>query len=107
MAGAWLNLVCPDYFEAGLEPGQLSPMAVEEMEEEGVDISGKQTKSDFDMSAPGMMFSFVITVCDGASAERRPIFPGITERLHWSFPDASKVTGSHNERLKQVREIRD
>jgi arsenate reductase len=53
------------------------------------------------------MFSHVITVCDGANAERCPIFPGITSRLHWSFPDPSTLQGSVEEKLEKTREIRD
>jgi len=48
-----------------------------------------------------------ITVCDEASAERCPIFPGITKRLHWSFPGPSSVQGAHDEKLAKTREVRD
>ena len=55
----------------------------------------------------GKMFSCVITACDEASAERCPIFPGVTKRLQWSFPDPSKFEGTHDERLTHVREVRE
>lgn len=110
MAEAWLNRLCPEQFEAhsaGLEPGALNPLAVEAMHEIGVDISGKKTQSVFDVVKRGQLFSYVITVCDESSAERCPIFPGATTRLHWSFPDPAAITGSHEERLNGVRKIRD
>ncbi len=110
MAEAWLNRLCPEQFEAhsaGLEPGALNPLAVEAMREIGVDISGKKTQSVFDVVKRGQLFSYVITVCDESSAERCPIFPGATTRLHWSFPDPAAITGSHEERLNGVRKIRD
>jgi len=110
MAEAWLNLLCPKQFEAhsaGLEPGALNPLAVEAMHEIGVDISGKKTQSALDVFKSGQLFSYVITVCDESSAERCPIFPGATKRLHWSFPDPAAITGSHEERLNGVRKIRD
>jgi len=110
MAEAWLNLLCPKQFEAhsaGLEPGALNPLAVEAMHEIGVDISGKKTQSALDVFKSGQLFSYVITVCDESSAERCPIFPGATTRLHWSFPDPAAITGSHEERLNGVRKIRD
>jgi arsenate reductase len=110
MAEAFLNQICADTFEAhsaGLEPGRLNPIVVEAMREIGMDISGNQTKAVFDMFKSGMMFSHVITVCDEASAERCPIFPGVTKRLHWSFPDPSAIQGSHEEKLARTREIRD
>jgi arsenate reductase len=59
------------------------------------------------MFKSGLLFAHVITVCDEVSAERCPIFAGITKRFHWSFPDPSKVPGTHDEKLEQVREIRD
>jgi arsenate reductase len=110
MAEAWLNRLCPEHFEAhsaGLEPGALNPLAVEAMHEIGVDISGKKTQSALDVFKSGQLFSYVITVCDESSAERCPIFPGATKRLHWSFPDPAAITGSHEERLNGVRKIRD
>jgi arsenate reductase len=110
MAEAWLNHVCGDLFEAesaGLEPGTLHPLAIEVMKEVGIDISHKKTRSVFDLVKAGRIFSYVITVCDEASAERCPIFPGITKRLHWSFPDPAAVMGTTEKKLKKVRKIRD
>jgi arsenate reductase len=110
MAEAWLNRLCGDFFEAqsaGLEPGVLNPVVIEAMKEEGMDISRKKTQAVFDLFKRGEHFSYVITVCDEASAERCPIFPGLTQRLHWSFPDPSKATGSDKEKLQQIRPIRD
>ena len=110
MAQAFLNLICPDYFEAhsaGLEPGALNPLAVQAMKEIGIDISQKKTQSVFDVFKSGQFFPYAITVCDESSAERCPIFPGVTKRLHWSFPDPAALTGSHQERLDGVRKIRD
>jgi arsenate reductase (thioredoxin) len=110
MAAAWLNQLCPDHFEAhrtGLEPGTLNPLAVEVMREVGVDISGSKTQAVFDVFKNGEFFPYVITVCDETSAERCPIFPGVTKRLHWSFPDPSALTGTWEERLKGTRKIRD
>ncbi len=110
MAEAFLNLACPDYFEAhsaGLEPGTLNPLAVETMKEIGLDISGKKTQSVFDVFKTGQFFPYVITVCDESSADRCPIFPGVTKRLHWSFADPAALTGSREERLQGTRKIRD
>ena len=110
MAAAWLNYVCGEAFEAesaGLEPGTLNPLVVEAMQEVGMDISKKKTQAVFDVFKSGKLFAYVITVCDEASAERCPIFAGITTRLHWSFPDPSTLVGSHLEKLAEVRKIRD
>ena len=110
MAEAWLNHFCGDYFEAhsaGLEPGTLNPLVVEVLQAVGIDISHKKIQSVFELFKKGNLFSYVITVCDEASAERCPIFPGGGQRLHWSFPDPSKVTGTKEEKLKRISEIRD
>lgn len=110
MAEAWLNHLCGDQFEAssaGLEAGELNPLAVQVMNEVGIDISQKKTQTVFDLVKSGKIYSYVITVCDEASAERCPVFPGVTKRLHWSFPDPAAVTGTTEEKLEQVRRIRD
>ena len=110
MAEAFLNKICDDNFEAhsaGLEPGRLNPLAVEAMREIRIDISHKQTQSVFDVFKSGELFAYVITVCDETSAERCPIFPGVAERLHWSFPDPAALSGTHEERLRGTRKIRD
>jgi arsenate reductase (thioredoxin) len=110
MAEAFLNQVCGEFFQAesaGLEPGRLNPIVVEAMQEIGIDISGNPTKAVFDIFKSGRMFAYVITVCDEASAERCPIFAGVTRRLHWSFPDPSAIQGTHEEKLAGTREIRD
>ena len=110
MAEAFLNHICGDQFEAhsaGIEPGKLNPIVVKAMQEIGIDISGNQAKAVFDYFKSGKIFSYVITVCDEASAERCPIFPGVTQRLHWSFPDPSSFQGTHAEKLAGTRTVRD
>src|ERR1700757_4721625 len=112
MAEAFLNRHCGDVFaaqSAGLEPGKLNPLVVEAMREAGIDISGNGTKSVDDMIQSGPKFAYVITVCDEASAERCPIFPGgaSVKRLHWGFPDPSQFQGTRDEKLAAVRQVRD
>ena len=110
MAEAFLKQACGeefDIFSAGLEPGTLNPFVVELMKEEGLDISRNATKAVLDMVKSGKIFSYVITVCDETSAERCPIFPGATKRLHWSFKDPSSFSGTKEERLEKTREVRE
>ena len=110
MAEAFLNQMCGEQFEAhsaGLEPGKLNPIVVEAMQEVGIDISGNPTKAAFDFINSAETFAYIVTVCDEASAERCPIFPGGGARLHWSFPDPSKFQGTHEEKLAQTRGVRD
>jgi len=110
MAEGFLKQICGHHFEAhsaGLEPGTLNPLAVQAMGEIGIDISHNRTQSVFDVLKPGELFAYVITVCDESSAERCPVFPGVTTRLHWSFPDPTAITGTREERLAGTRKIRD
>ena len=110
MAEELLRKLGGDRFEAesaGIEPGKLNPIVIKALQEEGIDITGKPTKAVFDLFKQGKLYSYVITVCDEASAERCPIFPGITQRLHWSFTDPSKFQGSDEEKLAKVREVRE
>ena len=108
MAAALLNKRCGDFFEAqsaGLEPGTLNPLAVEALREIGIDISGNKTQAVFDVFKSGELFAYVITVCDESEAKGCPIFPGVTTRLHWSFPDPSRVTGTPEEKMEQTRRV--
>ena len=110
MAEAFLNTLFGDRFaamSAGLEPGVLNPYVVRAMQEVGIDIAGAATKSVFDLYKAGQLYSYVVTVCDPAAAERCPIFPGVTRRLHWGFPDQSRAAGSDEEIMVQVRRVRD
>lgn len=110
MAEAFLNRICGGQIEAssaGLEPGKLNPLVIEAMQEIGIDLSNKQTKSVADFINRGDVFDFVITVCDEASAERCPVFPGGATRLHWGVADPSGFQGARDEKLARTRQVRD
>jgi arsenate reductase len=89
---------------AGVEPSRVRPLAIEAMREIGIDISGHRSKSVDEFS--GQEFDYVITVCDNAN-ERCPIFPGKTERIHWSFDDPAAAHGDEATRLTVYRRVRD
>ncbi len=110
MAEAFLKKHAGQIFEvesAGIEPGKLNPIVVDAMREIGVDISRNLTKDVNQFLKQGKTFDYVVTVCDEASGERCPIFPGVSTRLHWSFDDPSSFKGSYEERLSKTRTIRD
>lgn len=92
---------------AGIEPGKLNPVVVEVLKEEGIDITGKKTQPVADLLKQGRLYSYVITVCDETSAERCPIFPGASQRLHWGFTDPSKFEGSNEEKLGKTRAVKE
>jgi len=110
MAEAYLKKFGGDDFisdSAGLEHGTLNPLAVEVMKEDGIDISNNTTHGVFDYFKEGKIFQYVVTVCDKEASDRCPIFPGMNEKINWSFPDPSKFTGTHEEKLEQTRKVRD
>lgn len=107
MAEGLLRDIAGERFEvesAGTEKTRVHPLAIEAMRELGIDISGHSSKT-LDAFA-GEPFDYVITVCDRAN-ESCPIFPGGTERIHWSFDDPSAAAGSPEERLSAFRTVRD
>ncbi len=89
---------------AGTKPTQVRAEAIAVMGEVGIDISGHRSKSIAEFT--GQEFRYVITVCDNAK-ESCPVFPGKTERLHWSFEDPAAAQGSAEERKAEFRRIRD
>lgn len=107
MAEGLLRQLGGDRFEAhsaGTEQTHVRPLAIAAMAEVGIDISGQQSKTlDRYLGEP---FDAVITVCDQA-AETCPVFAGARRRLHWSFPDPSKATGTREEQLAVYRAVRD
>jgi arsenate reductase (thioredoxin) len=110
MAEAWLKQLGGPEFEAesaGIEPGKLNPFVVRAMLEAGIDISEKRTQGVFELYKAGRRYRYVVTVCSREAAEKCPIFPGVTERLHWPFDDPSTFTGSDEEIMARVREVRD
>ncbi|HOW44498.1 MAG TPA: arsenate reductase ArsC [Candidatus Aminicenantes bacterium] len=110
MAEAFLNRHGGGHFaaeSAGLEPGALNPLAVRALAEKGIDIAGKPTRGIFELLRRGELFAWVITVCDESQAAGCPIFPGIVRREHWSFPDPAAFSGSEEDRMEQVRRLRD
>jgi arsenate reductase (thioredoxin) len=110
MAEAYLNTLGRGEFvaeSAGFEPTSINPLVVEVMGEEGIDLSSKGTQSVFELFKTGRVFTHVVTVCDDTQESKCPIYPGMTHRLHLPFPDPGQLTGSHEARLEQTREIRD
>lgn len=110
MAEAFFKQLATTEFNAesaGLEPGTLNPLAVEAMQEIGIDISKNKTKDVFDFFKQDRHFNYVVTVCDEASAEKCPFFPSQKEKINWSFADPSAFRGTHDEKLAQIRVVRD
>jgi len=89
---------------AGTEKTSVHPLAIRAMAERGIDISRHSSKLYADL--PPARWDYLITVCDDAN-ERCPFVPGAVTRLHWSFEDPSRATGSDEARLAVFRRVRD
>jgi arsenate reductase len=107
MAEGLLRHDAGDQFEvasAGVDPTEIKPLAIEAMSELGIDISNQRSKSVDQFS--GQNFDYVITVCDNAN-QQCPMFPGNTQRIHWSIEDPAAAVGSEEERLNVFQSVRD
>jgi arsenate reductase len=107
MAEGFLRAMAGDRFEAGsagTEKTSVNPLAIRAMAELGIDLGGHTSKLYADVASGP--WDYLITVCDDAN-ERCPWVPGSVKRLHWSFPDPSRATGSEEERLAVFRRVRD
>ncbi len=108
MAEAFLRRLAPDRFEAfsaGLAPTAVDPIAVQVMDEVGIDIAGRRAKG-LEKFLDADRFDYLITVCNHA-AQECPTFPGAGTRLHWPFADPVEVEGDGDDRLEAFREVRD
>ena len=107
MAEGFLRAMAGDRFgagSAGTEKTSVNPLAIRAMAEIGIDLGGHTSKLYADVASGP--WDYLITVCDDAN-ERCPWVPGSVKRLHWSFPDPSRATGSEEERLAVFRRVRD
>jgi arsenate reductase (thioredoxin) len=107
MAEAIVNARLNDTWEAvsaGTAPaGYVHPLAVRALAEIGIDHAGRSKHVDEFRDAP---FDLVVTVCDSA-AEECPLWLGKGRRVHLSFPDPAKATGSEEEVMAAFRRVRD
>jgi arsenate reductase len=109
MAEAFLRQYGADHFEAhsaGLEPKGLNPLTAQVMAEIGIDISS-QTSKGVDTYLGKVLFQYLITVCDDAEKNCPTVWPGVNQRMHWSFQDPAAFEGTDDEKLAKFREVRD
>lgn len=91
-------------YSAGIETHGVNPRAIKVLAEDGVDIS-HHTSNHVD-EYRDVNFDYLITVCDHAK-ENCPWFPTDAEKLHHSFNDPAKATGTEDEILAEFRKVRD
>ena len=93
-----------EVLSAGTNPAGVNPLAIEVMQEIGIDISKHRSKNVKEFL--GKPIEYVVTVCDRAK-ESCPIFPGTYKFLSWSLDDPAAVSGTKEEKLLAFRRIRD
>lgn len=91
-------------YSAGTQPaGYVHPNAIRALAEIGIEHHGRSKSADEFRNAP---FDLVVTVCDDA-AENCPVWLGQGKRVHLSFPDPAKATGTEEEVMQVFRRVRD
>jgi arsenate reductase (thioredoxin) len=108
LAEGILRAVAGDFLEvhsAGSKPaGYVHPLAIQVMQEIGLDISAHRSKHMNDFLQRDI--ETVITVCGNAD-QACPMFPGQVNRHHWGFDDPAHATGTDAEKLAVFRRVRD
>lgn len=107
MAQGFLKALDPslEVYSAGTDPaGEVHPMAVEVMQEEGIDI-GRNVPVHVERYLEDR-WDYVITVCHEAEANC-PFFSGdVKHRLHIGFDDPARATGSREHVIGEFRRVR-
>ena len=107
MAEAFMNTLYGDRysaFSAGTEPSALNPYAVRVLQEIGINISDRRSKSVDEFMEQDL--DYVVTVCDHAK-ESCPFFPGGQRSMHKGFQDPASIAGTEEEILVVFRRVRD
>lgn len=107
MAEGYLRAKYGDRYEAlsaGTTATAIHPLAVQVMDEIGIDIAAHQSK-DLGQFI-GQEMDVVVTVCDAAQGIC-PMFPWAKETIHVGFSDPAAVTGTSEEQVTAFRSVRD
>ena len=105
LAEAILRHVGGERFEvhsAGSAPKGVNPLTLRTLAEAGLPTDGYTSTHVNDYL--GQRFDYVITLCDEAQ-EACPVFPGVTDALHWGYDDPAAVEGSEDQRLAAFRRV--
>jgi arsenate reductase (thioredoxin) len=88
-------------FSAGTYPrGDVHPMTLEVLTEQGYEIQGLRSKSWKEFATPSAPpMDFIFTVCNQAAGEACPAWPGQPITAHWGFADPAVVHGDRAQQL--------
>ena len=94
-----------DVLSAGTEPRSVDPLAVEVMQEIGINISHQRSKGIVQyLGKVGPRF--IIVLCEQAEQRCPKTWPGALNRLYWPLPDPARP-GTDAERMARFRATRD
>src|SRR5262249_10203742 len=106
MAQGFLKALTREHFRtvsAGIKSGELHPLAVEVMDDVGIDIIHLESQSVADSIREH--FSYAGIVYDAAK-ERSPIFPFAPKVYRWSIADPVTAAGSSIEARQIFQRVR-
>lgn len=89
---------------AGIESHGVNPLAIEAMQEVGIDISTNKSKlidNDYLQQC-----QLVVTLC-GDAKNRCPVTPKTVRKLHWPLADPAQAKGTKVEKMLVFRQVRD
>jgi arsenate reductase len=92
---------------AGSEPsGIVNPLAIETMQEIGIDLSKHRSKF-YNQLSPSFLagLDYVISLC--AEEVCPTMVHARAAKLKWPFPDPASAEGSYEERLAAFRDVRE
>jgi len=89
---------------AGVERHGLNPLAVQVMEEVGIDIS-QQTSKLINVDYLNTS-DIVVTLC-GDARDKCPVTPPSVTRIHWPLTDPAQATGTPDQIMATFRQSRD
>ena len=108
LAEALMNAVPGGSFRAisaGSHPkGEVHPLALHTLKEMDLPTEGYRSKSWDEFATPDAPnLDFVFTVCDNASGETCPFWPGQPMTAHWGVEDPAAVEGSEIDKVAAFR----
>lgn len=110
MGEALLRKYAGDQFEvfsAGLEPTEVHPMAIQVMDEIGIDIGGQHAKGIREYMGK-MFIHYLITVCaDADKSCPQALWANGGHKIHWPLVNPVSAEGTDEERLAVFRQVRD
>lgn len=109
MAEAWLRHLAADRFvscSAGLDPGEIHPLAAEVMEEAGISLEGQSSKSVRDYLGR-LSPRYVIIVCSEAETRCPKLWPFCPTILSWPLEDPVTAASDPEGQRQAFRRVRD